>query len=74
MAPHVEFTTNLPLLQLCMALIVVDADITISSAAKMLKLRPILAADNKRPSLLALHRLPREFSGISTEFLLALHV
>ena len=64
MVPQVEFTTNLPLLQLWIALIVVDAEITMRRAAKILKFRPTLAADSKRQSLVALHLFPREFSGI----------
>ena len=53
---------------------VVDAEMTMSRAAKILKFRPILAADNKRPSLLALHLLPLEFSGISLTLGWSFHV
>ena len=57
MAPHVEFMTNLPLLQLWMALMVDDAEITISNAANIPKLRKV------GPKFERLER-PREFSGI----------
>jgi hypothetical protein len=63
MTPHVEFMTNLPLLQLWMALMVDDAEITISNAANIPKLRKVGPKLRKvGPKFERLE--PREFSGI----------
>jgi hypothetical protein len=58
----VEFITNLPLLQLWMALIVDEADITMSKAAKMLKFSRLTLAGPDIPEQCE----PRRFTASSS--------
>lgn len=65
MTPQVEFITNLPLLQLWMALIVDEADITMSKAAKMLKFSRLTLAGPDIPEQCEVRRFTASSSSKS---------